>query len=439
MRILILSQYWYPENGVPQRRWNWLTKILVDSGHEVTVIAPPPTYGIDQEKARSLSNAKLMLTKGPNGERIIRTPSLFGGHSIARRALAQAVAASGTVMAILQHYHLRSRSGTDTFPDLIIGTVPALPTATATLVASKLLRKPFIIDLRDAWPDLLEHSAEWNNEVRGRSFRDKVLSSGPLQVATFITRRSILEALKNASAVLVTADTLKTDLIQRRYTPLLPSATSGTDSNVVTIRNVFPPETKINFSLRNVSSKTEPLHVLYAGTLGRAQELTNALEAVEMANADREVVHLRMVGTGAAAARLIQIAEKRNLAVEFFPKTNADMLREHYEWADSALVHLADWSPLERAVPSKTYELMSTGIHISAAVAGESADIIQSTGAGHVVPPRDPTALANLWKTLQQDRSLLIPSSNAMSWVQKERDLVAPDRITRLVSTFPTQ
>ena len=42
MRILLVTQYWYPENGVPQRRWSWLAKILIDAGHEVCVVAPPP-------------------------------------------------------------------------------------------------------------------------------------------------------------------------------------------------------------------------------------------------------------------------------------------------------------------------------------------------------------------------------------------------------------
>lgn len=42
--ILIVSQYWYLENGVPQRKWMWLTKILVDAGHEMSGIALLPHY-----------------------------------------------------------------------------------------------------------------------------------------------------------------------------------------------------------------------------------------------------------------------------------------------------------------------------------------------------------------------------------------------------------
>lgn len=44
MKILFISQYWAPENGVPQRRWSWLTDLLETEGHSVTVIAPPPHY-----------------------------------------------------------------------------------------------------------------------------------------------------------------------------------------------------------------------------------------------------------------------------------------------------------------------------------------------------------------------------------------------------------
>ncbi|WP_235933447.1 glycosyltransferase [Corynebacterium qintianiae] len=163
------------------------------------------------------------------------------------------------------------------------------------------------------------------------------------------------------------------------------------------------------------------LNVLYAGTMGRAQKLTNVLEAVKIARDRGTRVNVRMVGAGAARAALKEQIDREGLPVDMFGKVPAGELAAHYEWADSALVHLRDWGPLASAIPSKTYELMELGIHISAAVSGETADIIRKLGAGDVVAPEDPGALAELWVELARDRERLIPRFEAAQWVQRER------------------
>ena len=65
MKILIVSQYWAPENGVPQRRWSWLSQLLVEQGHQLTVIAPPPHY---DRKISSTEWVRKFLAGGFNEE-----------------------------------------------------------------------------------------------------------------------------------------------------------------------------------------------------------------------------------------------------------------------------------------------------------------------------------------------------------------------------------
>lgn len=94
LKILVLSQYWHPENGVPQRRWTWLSKILVDAGHEVTVIAPPPHYqrkmGLKTWWEERRFSSALENHTGPSGERIVRSGFLPAGSSLTQKALNQA-------------------------------------------------------------------------------------------------------------------------------------------------------------------------------------------------------------------------------------------------------------------------------------------------------------------------------------------------------------
>ena len=44
MRIVLLSHYYYPEVGAPQRRWRILVDHLRAAGHDVIIVAPHPHY-----------------------------------------------------------------------------------------------------------------------------------------------------------------------------------------------------------------------------------------------------------------------------------------------------------------------------------------------------------------------------------------------------------
>src|SRR5699024_12377064 len=44
MRIVLLSHYYYPEVGAPQRRWRILVDHLRAAGHDVITVAPHPHY-----------------------------------------------------------------------------------------------------------------------------------------------------------------------------------------------------------------------------------------------------------------------------------------------------------------------------------------------------------------------------------------------------------
>ncbi|MDO5513010.1 glycosyltransferase family 4 protein [Corynebacterium sp.] len=426
-QILVLSQYWHPENGVPQRRWTWLTKILVDAGYEVTVIAPPPHYQRKMDLRSWWSQRRyassLETTTGPSGERIVRSGFIPSGNSLTLKALNQATVALGSLWVVLKRPgKLRGYR-----PDVVVGTVPALPTAAATWLTAVRFRAPYIIDLRDSWPDLLEEAENWNRGTGARSLRERILSKGPLQLISAVTKKTINLSLKHAAAISVTSSHLAEDLKKR---PELQR--EGISPTIDTVRNVFPPETA--YVKSGVSEEaSRKLNVLYAGTFGRAQNLENALRAAELACSRGVSVSMTFVGAGVTREALVDSARKKNLDVRFENRRSADDLAQYYQWADTALVHLTDWQALDRAVPSKTYELMSSGLHISGVVSGEAAEIIREQNAGDVAEPENPQELAELWVSLARNRKRLTVSRQGARWAEKERRDKAPARFLRLI------
>lgn len=433
MRVLILSQYWAPENGVPQRRWSWLTKILIEAGHEVMVIAPPPHY-LRQIRLREwLSRDSIMGARetvdGGSGEKILRSGFFPAGSTLTRRILNQAsVAASMLAMQVSHRRIIRSYG-----PELVIGTVPALPTSVVTMLVARLLRVPYIVDLRDAWPELLREKDDWNSATGRKSIREIVLSKGPFQLLTALTEQSMKMALIHADGIVTTSEDLAAYLA--RTTP----AKSASRARVIrTVRNVFPPKTKY-LAADKSALRSDELNVLYAGTVGRAQRIDNAIKAAKIAQDRGYKVRLRIIGDGAAWLTVKELIRSSGTNAIIEHRYPAEKLEEFYDWADTALVHLTTWEPLTRTVPSKTYELMSVGIHISAVVQGEAAALVEELEAGHVVEPDAPEALADMWISLINDRSRLYVSSRGREWVARQRDDVVPREIREIVSSVATK
>nr|WP_284252749.1 glycosyltransferase [Litorihabitans aurantiacus] len=167
--------------------------------------------------------------------------------------------------------------------------------------------------------------------------------------------------------------------------------------------------------------------MLYLGTTGRSQHLSTALEAAARARALGVDVALRIVGSGSDQPRLRALARNLALDVELTGRVPRTAVGTHYAWADTAVVMLRDWPPFRWTVPSKLYEILAVGRHVSASVDGEAADLVRASRGGHVVPPQDPAALADLWARLAADRRLLDVGGRPRAWVLEHahHDLLA--------------
>jgi hypothetical protein len=115
---------------------------------------------------------------------------------------------------------------------------------------------------------------------------------------------------------------------------------------------------------------------------------------------------------------------------------------EKYREADTCIVSLRDdWKSFETTVPSKTYEVLAIGRHVTAVVRGEAERIIIEAGGGDVVAA-NAEAVAQLWRELSEDRSRLASGTSGRDWVRNNADyaqlaLRYMDSITSLVNPEP--
>lgn len=404
MRILLLSHYYEPEIGAPQRRWRGLVERFVDAGHSVAVCAPVAHYPHrraedlgrttvgDEGHAMNRRGDLLRWRDGSRGERVLRVPYVPVSGTLPGQMIDQTV--SSVAMTAVGAAMRRVR------PDVVISTTPGLPMPFAGEVVSRTLGVPHVAEVRDAWPDLIADSGLVRKATGGRL---------PGAVVDALERRVLPSAfetvLRRADAVVTTTAGFSGRLRSRGVDP------------VVTIRNTSEVVSTRPAAHQRHAGKD--LHVLYVGTVGRSQGLETAIRAT----AHVAGVRLRIVGAGAQWDSLRELAADLTDRVEFFPQTTGAGLEQHWAWAHTGLVSLADVPSYEVTVPSKLVSVMARRVHVTGVLAGEAAQILRDSGAGHSALPGDDDGLRRLLADLRDDPESTRADERPVDWL---RDHASP-------------
>nr|WP_284975491.1 glycosyltransferase family 4 protein [Arthrobacter sp. efr-133-TYG-104] len=356
-----------------------LTREFRRAGCEVDVVAPVAHYPNGRRNLpRKEAGVAFSSQRGPYGETIRRVPYMrhLGTSSLAR-FVDQFFSA---VMSV--PVGLRGRR-----PDAILATAPSLPTLATGFALSRIRRVPLIVEMRDAWPDLARDARIVQGSVKSVVER----------VVEFVQRR--------ADLVVTVTEGFATTLRERGV------------KNVVTISNGLDLKS-IPF-LPPPPLHREVFHALYLGNHGKSQRLDVLIRASALLG---DGFHLTLVGQGSSRPQLVKLARELNAPVTFLPPLQGPAVIEKYREADTCIVSLRDdWKSFETTVPSKTYEVLAIGRHVTAIVKGEAQRIILDAGGGDVVAA-NPEAVAHLWRELAANRSRLAASTSGREWVRENAD-----------------
>jgi glycosyltransferase involved in cell wall biosynthesis len=374
IRITLLTHSYWPEHSPPQRRWTAMIKAFSHAGWVVDVVTPVAHYPFGRRALpRRMAGQPFQLQKGQFTEKIMRVPYLRHGNSRAARLVDQGYSAMLSIPAgmLLQK------------PDVVIVTAPALPSLAAGYVLAKLRRVPLIVEMRDAWPDLARDARLVQGSVKSLAEH----------VVEFVQQRADL-------VVTVTegfAETLRTRGIRN-------VATVSNGLNLDAIPVLDAPELE-----RPV------FEALYLGNHGESQRLDVAIRAAALVG---DSMHLHLVGHGTQRPALEKLARELKAPVTFHAPLHGEAMMERYASADTCIVSLRDdWKSFETTVPSKTYEVLAVGRHVTAMVRGEAARIVADAEAGDIVAS-DPEAMAALWRELAADRGRLVRNGDSRQWVK---------------------
>ncbi|MFC7402665.1 glycosyltransferase family 4 protein [Citricoccus sp. GCM10030269] len=383
MRLLLITHSYRPERTPPQRRWEAFIGSFREAGWDVDVVVPEPDRDQMPVEGGDLGNQRRTSWEtGPAGERLWRTRRIPGlGRTRDGRFLGHIAHALAAVPASF-------RAGR---PDVVVITVPALPTVVAGWAVSRLRAAPLLVEMRDAWPDLARESG---------------VKAGALSRLM----ESLVTGTQKAADLVVTVTEGFGERLRERGVG--PVEVVGNGVSLADIEPV-PPRTRT----------AGELHVLYLGNHGESQGLETVIRAASLVQSGPERISVRLVGSGTQFEALAELNDRLGGPVEMLGPVYGAELREQYAWADTCLVTLRpDWPSFEWTVPSKTYELLAVGRHITGVVTGEAARILRDSGAADIVDAT-PEALARTWTRLAADPTSTVKDGTGRQWVAEHADL----------------
>ncbi len=364
LRVVLVSQYFSPEIGATQSRMQAFADHLAARGHDVTVVCEFPNHphGVVPDRYRG----RLVEDDRSNAYRVLRVAVLVTPEKTQRTRMAFYL--SYMAMAIAAAPRLGRA-------DVIVATSPPLFAAAAGAVLARLMRAPFVLDVRDLWPAAAASLNQLSNPVALRG--SQVVEAGLYRWADTVT------AVTRPFCTHI-------DMVRDRP----PTA-------------IFLPNgTLPQFLEASPDGGREALGVdddrflaTFAGNLGIAQALPTILDAADRSRAE---VDYALVGEGPIGESLRAEAAARQLGnVHFHPQVPLEEVASLLAASDALLVTLAGHPTFAGFVPSKMVDFMATGRPLVLSAAGEPARILEDAGAGIAVPPEDADALAESLRWLR--------------------------------------
>lgn len=361
MRILFLSDNFPPESNAPATRLYEHAVYWVQAGHQVTVLTGAPNF--PEGKLFPGYQNRWYAVEMVEGIRVVRVKTyITANEGFLKRTLDYL---SFMVMAVIAGFFQKR-------PDVIIATSPQFFAAVGGWMLAKLRRRPFIFELRDLWPASIAAVGAMKN---------RRLLQWLEQLELFLYRQ--------ATAIVALTNAFKADLTRRG----IPASKISVVINGVELSR-YAPQAK-DLELVKQYDLTDKFVVGYIGTHGMAHALHRVLETAELLRHRPEIIFL-FVGSGAAREQLVQEAKLKNLTnVRFIPRQPKEMMPKLWSLCNIALIPLKNDSLFNSVIPSKMFEAMGMGIPLLLSIPeGEATQIIRDTGAGVVVPPEQPSLLA---------------------------------------------
>ena len=359
MRILVVSQYFWPE----QFLINELVSDLVKDGHEVVVVTGEPNYPngiIYPDFIASKDNYNEY-----NGAKIYRSSLVPRGKGKFGLLLNYV---SFMLSSSLNLYKLRKE---EKFDVVFFFQLSPIFSGLAAVLYKKINRVPLVTWVQDIWPESLSATGQITNRY-----------------ALNVVGKFVDFIYKNSNVILIQSQKFREAISERcdgslnvQYLPNWADKIFSNHEN---------PDADFYNKIPGV------FDFVFAGNVGDAQDFDTIIDAV-LRIKDVEGFRLVVVGDGRAKEGALKKIENLGLnerflflgahAIKFMPSV--------FLKSDVLLVSLLDNEIFSNTIPSKVQAYLASGRPILASLSGAGADVILESGAGLISEPGNSNMLSD--------------------------------------------
>jgi glycosyltransferase involved in cell wall biosynthesis len=258
-------------------------------------------------------------------------------------------------------------------PDVVVATSPQILCGLAGWILSVLLRAPFVLEVRDLWPDSIVAVGAIRNRFVIRLLRG---------LEEFLYAR--------ARRIVVVTDSFRSVLIERGEPP----------EKILVVKNGvdlgrFDPTLDGSGVRAELGIEPGTFVVSYVGTVGMAHGIGTLLEAAKRLEREHPDVLFLVIGEGAERAELEERSRREGLSnLRFLGQQPRERIPGLMAASDVGLVLLRDLPLFRTVIPSKLFEFMGMARPILLGVGGEARSLLEAAGAGEAIAPEDSEELA---------------------------------------------
>ncbi|MHA7108839.1 glycosyltransferase family 4 protein [Sunxiuqinia elliptica] len=353
MRILFLTDNFPPEVNAPATRTYEHCKEWVKQGADVTVITCFPNF--PQGKVYDGYQNKRISRENVDGIKVIRVWTYI-------------TANEGFIKRTLDYISFSFSAffaGLFQKTDLIIATSPQFFTALAGRTLSFWKRKPWIMEVRDLWPESIKTVGAMKDNIFIRYFE-----------------KEELWCYRSASKIVTVTDAFKENLVRKGITPeKIHVVKNGANLNL------FKPVEKDEQLLNELGLQGKTI-LGYIGTHGMAHKLDFLADcAKQLENTN---YHFLFLGNGAEKQKLVDKVKQEQIKnITLLDSVPKNKVVSYLSIIDIALINLRKSDLFKTVIPSKIFENAAMQIPILIGVDGEARSIVEQYEAGLFYEPEN--------------------------------------------------
>lgn len=361
MRILLVTQYFYPEVF----KSNDLAFELAKRGHHVDALVGIPNYPDGKYfKGYGIFRKRHEVVNGVNVYRVFQTPRGKGGWRLPVNYFTFVI--FGCLRVLFQFAWKKKY-------DCIIGHEPSpIFQAYPALLLRKLRKTPFYYWIMDLWPDAMKSGGG----VKNQKLLDNV-------------DKLVKGIYRQTDKILITSERFRESI-----------AAKGDFADKIIYFPNWSDDILQMDDTYEIPQLPDGFKIMIAGNLGKSQNL-EAVTEVMLGLKDVPEVKWVFVGGGSRKEWLEGFIkdnglEDRAVCLGQYP---FKAMPAFYKQADAMLVTLrAGFPHLEAVVPARLQSYMSAGRPVLAMIGCGGADIIEESHCGYAVPAGDSEALIKVIK-----------------------------------------